>query len=149
MNEVQAMKTVILLRPQLKNNGAFANNTYVDFAGWNHARFLFVVGDTDAAVGSGDDSTPPFIEQCDTTGGDYTPITDAELSAVIGTGDDNKLFAIDVDLTKSHKRYGRVNAPTAGTGSNGANLAILCQLSKGAIAPHDAAGMGLEELVTV
>ena len=138
---------MILLRPQLRNNGAFANNTYVDLSEWNHARFLLAVGDTDVIVGSGDTSTAPFVEECDTTGGDYTPITDAELSAVIGTGDDNKLFAIDVDLTKTHKRYARVNAPTAGN-QTGANLAILCILSRGAKSPLNAAGMGLAELVT-
>jgi len=147
MIHIQGMKTVILLRPQLRNNGAFANNTYVDLSEWNHARFLLAVGDTDVIVGSGDTSTAPFVEECDTTGGDYTPITDAELSAVIGTGDDNKLFAIDVDLTKTHKRYARVNAPTAGN-QTGANLAILCILSRGAKSPLNAAGMGLAELVT-
>lgn len=146
MIDIQAMKTVILLRPQLRNNGAFANNTYVDLSEWNHARFLLAVGDTDVIVGSGDTSTAPFVEECDTTGGDYTPITDAELSAVIGALDDNKLYAIDVELTKTHKRYARVNAPTAGD-STGANLTILCILSRGAKSPLNAAGMGLAELI--
>ena len=146
MIDIQATKTVILLRPQLRNNGAFANNTYVDLSEWAHARFLFVVGDTDVIIGSTDTSTPPFVEECDTTGGAYTAVSDAELSAVIGAGDDNKLYAIDVDLTKTHKRYGRVNAPTAGN-QTGANLAILCILSRGAKSPLNAAGMGLAELV--
>ena len=108
---------------------------------------LFVVGDTDIAVGSGDDSTEPFVEECDTVGGEYTAVTGAALSAVIGAGDDNKLFAIDIDLRKTHKRYGRVNAPSAGDGSVGANLAIVVILSDGAISPCDAAGMGLADLV--
>ncbi len=147
MIDMQTMKTVILLRPQLKNNGAFANNTYVDLSEWNYARFLLIVGDTDVIVGSTDTSTPPFVEECDTTGGDYTAVTDAELSAVIGTGDDVKLYAIDLDLTKTHKRYARVNAPTAGD-ATGANLAILCILSRGGKSPLNAAGMGLAALVT-
>lgn len=147
MVDVQATKTLILLRPQVKNNGVFANNVYVDLSEWNHARFLFIVGDTDVAVGSSDAATPPLVEECDTTGGGYTAITDAALSAVIGAGDDNKLYAIDVDLTKTHKRYARVQAPAAGN-ATGANLAILCILSRGAKSPLNAAGMGLAELVT-
>jgi len=147
MIDIQTMKTVILLRPQLRNNGAFANNTYADLSGWKHARFLLAVGDTDVIVGSGDTSTPPFVEECDTTGGGYTAITGAALSAVIGAGGDNKFYAIDVDLTKTHKRYARINAPTAGN-QTGANLAILCILSRGAKSPLNAAGMGLAELVT-
>lgn len=146
MIHIEGMKVAILLRPQLRNNGAFANNSYVDFSEWNHARFLLIVGDTDVIVGSGDTSTPPFVEECNTTSGDYTAITDAALSAVIGAGDDNKLYAIDVDLTKKHKRYGRINAPTAGN-ATGANLAIICILSRGAKSPLNAAGMGLAELV--
>jgi hypothetical protein len=146
MIDIQTMKMVILLRPQLKNNGAFANNTYVDLSEWNHARFVFIVGDTDVMIGSTDTSTPPFVEECDTTGGDYTAVTDAALSAVIGAGDDNKLYAIDVDLTKAHKRYARVNAPTAGN-VTGANLGIVCILSRGGKSPLNAAGMGLAELV--
>jgi hypothetical protein len=147
MIEIQTTKTVILLRPQLKNNGAFANNTYVDWHAWNHCRFLFIVGDTDIAVGSGDASTAPLIEECNTTGGTYTAVTGAQLSAVIGATDDNKNFAIDIDLRKTLKRYARVKAPTAGNGSTGANLTILAILSKGQIGPKDAAGQGLSELV--
>ena len=147
MIEIQEMKMIIALRPQLKNAGAFANNAYWDRSNWNHERVLFVVGDTDVIVGSTDTSTPPFVEECDTVGGGYTAVTDAALSAVIGALNDNKLFAIDIDLRKTHKRYGRVNAPTAGD-STGANLAILVILSKGEIGPKNAAGQGLAELVT-
>ena len=147
MIAVQNQKMIIALRPQLADDGAFANNAYWDRAGWNHERVLFVVGDTDIASGSGDSSTAPFVEECDTVGGEYTPVTGAALAAVIGALDDNKLKAIDIDLRKTHKRYGRVNAPTAGDGTLGVNLAIVVILSDGAISPCDAAGMGLTELV--
>lgn len=147
MIAVQSTKRVIALRPQLKNNGAFANNAYWDRAGFSHERVEFVVGDTDVAVGSGDASTALFVEECDTTGGSYTAVTGAALSAVIGAGDDNKAFAIDIDLAKSHKRYGKVNAPTAGD-ATGANMTIIVTLSRPSIGPKDAAGQGLEELVT-
>jgi hypothetical protein len=145
---VQKTKRVILLRPQLKNNGAFENNTYVDCAGWGHLRVEFIIGDTDAAVGSGDASTPPKLEECDTTGGSYTDISGAALSAVLAANDDNKVKAIDVALTKTHKRFVKVNAPTADTGSTGCNLCIIATLSRPNIGPKDADGQGLAELIT-
>jgi len=146
---MQETKTVILLPPQLKNDGDFANNTYVDTAGWGHARFLFVVGDLDAAIGSTAEGTAPKIEECDTPGGTYTDVANASLADAIAADEDNKLFAIDVDLTKSHKRYMRVNAPHAGAGVTGANLGIVCILSKPeGNGPAGASGQGLTELVT-
>jgi len=147
MIPIQTMKTVTLLKPQVKNNGAFVGNGYVDWGAWNHARVLFIVGDTDAAVGSGDATTPPLVEECDTAGGSYTAIPSAELSGVIADDDDNKLFAIDLDLRRTRKRYGRVKAPTAANQTDGASLAILCILSMGQIGPKNASEMGLEELV--
>jgi len=137
-----------MLRPQLKNNGAFANNTYVDNSNWNHLRVKFLVGDTDAAVGSTSAATPPLVEECDESGGTYTAVTGAALSAVIADTDDNKAFAIDVDLTKTHKRYMQVKAPTADNGSTGANLCIVGVLSRPAIGPKDGAGQGFEELIS-
>jgi hypothetical protein len=149
MIEVQDTKRVILLRPQLRNGGAFANNTYVDCAGWGHLRVEFILGNTDVAVGSGDAATPPKLEECDTTDGSYTDITDAELAAVLGAGDDGLAKAIDVDLAHSHKRYVKVNAPTADSGSTGCNLCIIATLSKPSFSPRDAEDQGLAELVVV
>ncbi|MDD5064292.1 MAG: hypothetical protein PHQ35_05985 [Phycisphaerae bacterium] len=149
MIEVQDTKRVIMLRPQLKNNGAFENNTYVDCAGWGHLRVEFILGDTDVAVGSGDAATPPKLEECDTEGGSYSDITDAELAAVLAANDDNKAKAIDLSLTHSHKRFVRVNAPTADNGVTGCNLCIIATLSKPNIGPKDADGQGLAELVVV
>jgi hypothetical protein len=149
MNQFEMEKGVIMLRPQLKNNGAFANNTYVDTMGFGgRLRVEFHVGDTDVAVGSGDDSTPPKLEECDTTGGTYTDITGAALSAVIADTDDNKMKAIEISLRAAHKRYVRVNAPTAGNGATGANLEIVGRLS-GASVMKSAADQGLDELVQV
>ncbi len=148
MIPIQQTKIVVALPPQFKNNGAFINNTYWDRAGFGHERILFIVGATDVAIGSGDDATPPFIEECDESGGSYEPVVDAELSTVIGAGDDNKNFAIENDLVRTHKRYGQVNAPTAGD-STGANLTIVVELSRPALPIKDAADLGFEELITV
>jgi hypothetical protein len=130
MNPIEEMKFKVLTPPQLKDDGDFADNTYIDTAGWNHLRVLFIVGDLDADVGSTAETAEPFVEECDTSGGTYTAVDDAELSDVIADDDDNKMFAIDIDLTKSHKRFMQVNAPHAGDGSNGANMCILGILSK-------------------
>ena len=148
MNPIEAMKIVQLVPPQLKDNGAFASNTYVDTSGWNKLKIAFIVGTLDIAVGSGDDSTPPKVEECDTSGGSCTDVTDAALAAVIGAGDDDKNFAIDVDLAKTHKRYMRVNAPTAGDGTNGANMTIIGILNGPASSPDNAAEQGFEEIVS-
>lgn len=153
MIEVQNMKMAILTPPQLKDDGDFAGNTYVDTKGWGHLRVLFIVGTTDVAsgnaIGSTAEGTAPFVEECDETGGSYTAVTDAALADSIQYNEDDKLFAIDIDLAKTHKRYMRVNAPHSAAGAvNGSNLAILAILSKPSIGPKNAAGQGLTEHIT-
>ncbi|MBN2375717.1 MAG: hypothetical protein JXD22_04910 [Sedimentisphaerales bacterium] len=148
MNPLETTKTVLLAYPQLKDDGDFANVTYLDTAGWGNLRVLFITGGIDIAVGSTDEATPPLIEQCDTTDGSYTAVTDAELAAVIGASDDGLLKAIDVDLNKNHKRYMQVQSPHAGDGTTGANLCIIGILSMPTgNAALDATAQGLDELV--
>ena len=154
MVEIQETKTVLMLRPQLKDDGDFANNTYVDTKSWSHLRVLFAVGDTDVAagdaIGSTAEGTAPKIEECDTTGGSYSDVTSAALADAIQCDEDAKLFAIDIDLRKSHKRYMQVNAPHSAAGAvNGSNLCIIGILSMpSGQGPKDASGQGLEELIT-
>jgi len=152
MIEVQNMKIAILTPPQLKDDGDFTGNTYVDTAGWAHLRVLFIVGTTDVAagdaIGSTAEGTAPFVEECDTAGGAYTAVTDAALADAIQYNEDDKLFAIDIDLAKTHKRYMRVNAPHSAAGAvNGSNLAIVGMLSRPSIGPKDAEGQGLTEWI--
>lgn len=149
--EAQNTKKVLLLPPQLKNNGDFAGNTYVDTMGWGYAEFLMAAGTTDVAagdaIGSTAEATAPFIEECDTYNGTYTAVSGAALADAIQYNEDDKLFQIDVNLmNKTHKRYMRVNAPHSAAGaSNGSNLCIVCILSKPQIGPEDATGRGLAE----
>ena len=143
MYPIQNNITKMMLPPQTKNNGAFDDNAAVDLKGKKGIlRVLFVVGDTDVAIGSGDAGTKPYVEQADTEGGSYAKVPGAELPEVIGAEDDEKMFAIDVVLNKSHKRFMRVNAPTAGN-ETGGNLAILGIVSNADVSPMDAAGRGL------
>ncbi|MFH1614922.1 MAG: hypothetical protein ABIG61_07550 [Planctomycetota bacterium] len=149
MIDIQETKTVILTPPQLKDDGDFAGNIYVDTQGWGHVRFLFIVGTVDEAIGSTAEGAAPFVEECDTTDGAYTAVTSAALADAIGASEDDSLFAIDLDLTKSHKRYMEVNAPHAGNGTTGCNLAIIAILSRhSGQGPKNAAGQGLAELIT-
>lgn len=149
MIEVQNMKFVNALYPQLKDDGDLADNNYVDMAGWGHVRFLIQIGNLDAALGSTAEGTAPYVEECDTNDGSYSKVTDAELADAIADDEDGKLFAIDIDLTKTHKRYMRLNAPHAGNGSTGVNAAAIAILSRPSIGPKDAAGQGLTELIKV
>ena len=155
LTEAQNTKKVLLLPPQLKDNGDFAGNTYVDTKGWGYAEFLVAVGTTDVAagdaIGSTAEGTAPYVEQCDTSGGSYAKLTGAELADSIQYNEDDKLFQIDVDLVNvAHKRYMQVNAPHSAAGAvNGSNLCIICILSKPEKGPEVAADRGLEEHIIV
>ncbi len=149
MIDAQVQKVVTMLPPQLKDDGDFANNTYVDTSGFAHLRVLFIVGTTDAAIGSTAEGTAPKLEECDTTNGTYSAITGAALAAAIADDQSDTRRAIDLDLNRTHKRYVQVTTPHAGNGTTGANLCILGMLSDGQSAPENAADMGLAELVTL
>lgn len=151
MNELQKEKRVTLLPPQLKDNGAFAGNTYVDTSGWQGSLLVeFIVGTLDAAIGSVDAVTAPKLEWADKADfSDKADITGAALSAVIAATDDDKTFAIEVDLGSSHKRYIRPVTPFAGDGAVGCNLCIRGILSVAQVSPINAAQRGYEEYVIV
>jgi len=145
-NMLKHIKLGQVVPPQIKNSGALAGNTYFDTQGLAGVLFLLDIGTTDVIVGSTDTDTPPYLEECDTSDGDYTAITEAELASVIAADDDNNIFGIHVDLTKTHKRYMRWNAPTAGN-STGANVSGLAIGFPADVLPSSASEMGLEEFV--
>lgn len=148
MNPIQQMKFAVLLPPATANDANFSGNTYVDTKGWDHLRVLFVTGTLGSTIGSTDAaSTAPLIEECDTTGGTYTAVNGAALADVIAATEDNSLFAIDVDLSGSHKRYMKVQTPDAGAGA--CYLAILAILSKNSSGDFGggATESGLTELI--
>jgi len=152
MHEAQASKVGILLPPQLKDDGDFAGNTYIDTAGFEGGllRVLFLVGTLDAAIGSTAETAAPKLEECDTTDGTYTDITGAALADAIADDEDDSIFCIDLDLTKTHKRYIEVDTPHAGNGTTGANLCITGQLfSPSGKAPSTATEMGFAEHIKV
>ena len=146
---LKSLKMGIMVPPQLKDNGAFANNTYFDCQGLSGVLVLIIMGATDIAMGSDGASTPPKLEECDTTGGTYTAVTSAALATVIGAGDGTKLFGIFVDRTKTRKRYLQIDDPTAGDGTLGVNMGAIALGFPPEQMPTSAAEMGLEEFIEV
>jgi len=145
---LKAAKFTRLLSPQGVDDTAFANNTYIDTQGLGSVLFLLTAGSLAAAIGSTAATTPPLVEECDTSDGTYTAVADAALAAVISATDDNKMYGIHVDLSKSHKRYMRVQAPTAGDGSGTSSFLCINAIGFPAdVSPENAAGMGLAEII--
>lgn len=148
MIDIQNTKLVNALYPQLKDNGDFANNKAIDTQGFCHARIVLQIGVLDIAVGSTAETAAPKIEECDTSDGTYADISGAALAAVIADDDDGELKAIDIDLTKTRKRFLRINAPHSGDGTAGANMSAIAILSRpDGNGPVTAADQGLAELV--
>jgi hypothetical protein len=147
MIAIQTMKFVNMLYPQIKDDGDLADNNAVDTSGWNHLRVLVQIGNLDAALGSTAEGNAVKVEECNTSGGSYTDVANAALADAIGAAEDGLLFAIDIDLRKTHKRFMRLNTPHAGDGTNGVNASAIGILSMGSSSPLTAAGMGLAELI--
>jgi len=146
MIDIQNTKIANLCYPQLKDDGDLADQTYVDTLGWGHARFVIMMGNTDITLGSTAEGTAPKIEECDTSGGTYSDVSGAALADSVAADEDGKIFAIDVDLTKSHKRYMQWNTLHAGNGSTGVNACAFVILSRPeGNGPVSAADMGLTE----
>lgn len=141
------LKYGLLLPPQLKDDGNFASNTYFDTAGLSEVVFLIVTGVIDAALGSTDEGTAPKVEECNSTDGTYTDVTSAALADAIAATEDSSIFAIHVDLTKTHKRYMEVNAPHAGNGTTGVNATIIAIGVPSGNVPTGYAAEGLAELI--
>lgn len=149
--EVQNSKSTLMLPPQLKNDGDFVGNLYIDTAGYEGGllRVKFLVGTVDAAIGSTAETAAPKLEECDTTDGTYTDITGAALADAIEATEDDKIFCIDVDLDKIHKRYIEVDPPHAGAGTTGCNLCIIGELyGPSGAGPDAAAEQGFAEHIT-
>ena len=123
MSFAKAEKYVLLVPPQIKDNGAPAGLTNIDTQGYSHLRCIIMLGVIDA-----DMSAKPKMQESDTTGGSYTDITGAALANTPADGDDDEINIIDIDLNYAHKRYIKCLL-TAGNGTTGTNLTVLGKLS--------------------
>lgn len=148
MEALLAMKFFNCVRPSAVDNAAFTNAA-IDTLGLKGILFVARTGAIAAAIGSTADDAALKIEECDTVDGVYSDIEDAALAAAIpaATGD-NKAYAIFVNLKKTHKRYLRFNAPTAGDGTGTPSYLDIFAIAFPDLAPESAAEMGLAELVT-
>jgi len=144
---LKALRIGELVPPQLKDDGDFAGNNYVDTVGLAGILAVIQTGTIDAAIGTTAEGTAVCLEQCDTTDGSYAEIADAVLADAIGAGEDNSFFGVFVDLAKSHMRYLRVKAPHAGNGTTGCNMSAFYIGFPSDQLPKSAAGMGLAELI--
>jgi hypothetical protein len=144
---LKTLKFGPLIPPQLKDDGDFAGNTYFDTLGLSGLLVVMHVGTVDAAIGSTAEGNAVKLEECDTTDGTYTDITSAALADAIAATEDDSLFAIAVDLTRSHKRYIEITTPHAGDGTTGCNLSAIAIGFPSDESPRNAAGMGLAELI--
>jgi len=149
MNPIQNTKTLIVLPPGGADDGDFAAVTPVDVSGYGHARFIVITGSLAAAIGSVAEDSALKVQECDTVDGTYVDRQGAALAAPLAATDDNKSFAIDINLQNgSHGRYMKIAQPHVGDGSGtDSNLAITAILSKPEIGPANATEQGLDELV--
>jgi hypothetical protein len=131
-------KSINVAPPGALVNGASVTCTAVDRSGFDYAFFRVVLGSTDAALTAlklqeSDDNS----SWSDIAGLDYS-VSPATLPTA---SDDNHIFGFDVDL-RGRKRYLKP-VITVASGSNGAYMAVVAELSRAEETPHDAASRGL------
>lgn len=150
MNLLQQLHFTGLVKPQGVDNTIFAGNGAVDTRGLLELAFLVHAGDLAAAVGSTTAATALKVEECDTeseTPGDWSEVGNAALADAIADDEDGGLFLIGVDLKKSHKRFMRLKAPTAGDGSATESYISAVAIGVPDRQPINASEAGLTELV--
>lgn len=140
MIQAQAQKTLIVISPVTLGTGSGTSNA-IDTQGFHYANFELTVGATTGAI-------DPFkIQECATSGGSYTDITDAVLASPPGATDDNKIYSIKVRCGGNRLRYMKavLTEDATGSGIYGVNVT----LSRADEAPNSATERGYEEEVLV
>lgn len=141
MIEQLNQKIVAIIQPTAINDDSPWTAVDVDTLGWRHLTLVFQLGAADIAVAA------LKAQECDTSNGTFADISGADFSVSPATlpsaTDDNKLFAIHVDL-KGKKRYIRLVA-TAGNGAAGSYASAFGILSRPEISPSSASGRGFSQ----
>lgn len=150
MIPAQNNKYVIVTSPAaIVDAGSYTTNA-IDTAGFDYLTVLVAVGFLDIAM------TVLKLQTSDTNGsyGDLTGAVfgtstniDGATSTLPAADDDNKLFAIEVDL-RGKKRWFDLVA-TMGDGSTGGFIAAVAILSKGENIGNTAAAYGCDEILRV
>ena len=151
MIDGQLAKWVNVTPPAAISNNKDLTTGEIDTLGWDYLEIAVILGATDIAMAT--------LKVCegDTTGQATTDITglvfgtstniDGATSAVPSATDDNKIFLCQIDL-RYRKRYIDVVAKS-GAGTAGTYVAIVARLSRGKVAPTNAATAGADEVLRV
>jgi hypothetical protein len=149
-NPLQSVKFVNVTPPAAILDNASATTNSVNTEGFSYATFLVELGATDIAL------TALKLQESDTDGsyGDVTgaifgtsALPDGTTSTLPSATDDNKIYAIYVDL-KGRKKYLDM-VITVGDGTAGGYVACQCILSGADVQPHTATGLGLGQYLVV
>ncbi|HXG66982.1 MAG TPA: hypothetical protein VNO70_17905 [Blastocatellia bacterium] len=145
MIDMQSVKFVSVTPPEaIRDNSSWAT-AEIDTKGFDYATILVYLGATDIAMAA------LKLQESDTSGSGFADVSGADFSVSPATlpsaTDDNKLFAIFVDLTK-RKRYLDL-VMTAGDGATGTFAVALAILSRAEEAPNSASERGLSQQLIV
>lgn len=150
MKPLQEVKYINLIADMTVDNGAFTT-TEIDAAGYNYATIIAAFGNVPANVAA------MTVTESDTTGSNHSAfITMGTTAAIDGAttalptaaGGDGDIIVFEIDLT-GRKRFLDLTC-TAGNGSGTATeLAAVCILSQGKIAPTTEAGRGADQIIRV
>lgn len=150
MTPMQNIKLLSITPPAAIIDNASATTASVDTKGWDYLTVICYLGATDIAMTAlklqTSDTDSSYADLTGAIFGTSTNI-DGSTSTLPAATDDNKFFVFQVDL-RGKKRYFDLVA-TIGNGTTGTYFTALAILSKGEIAPINAAGMGADEVLRV
>jgi hypothetical protein len=140
-----ADKVVIVTPPVAISDNAAVTTAEIDTKGYGWARYLIVLGATDIALAA------CKVTESDSAGSGHADITGADFSVSPATlasaTADNTVLAVCVNL-KGRKRYLDLTL-TAGDGTAGTFVAVLCELGRAADGPQTAAQQGFGQRLIV
>lgn len=143
MLELQESKVLVAIPPAaIKDDAAFVSNVIdkQDIAGADYLEFLGVLGSIDADMATLKVMESDVKTDATTLGGVPTAVKDATTKP--GATDDDKAFAIGVDLRQSRKRYLQLQA-TAGNGAAGTFLSAIAVATRMTQSSSNATTRGL------
>ena len=145
-------KLVAITPPAAIVDNAAVTTAAVDTIGFRYLRLVLLLGATDIAVAAlkaQESEASDMTGAVDITGAIFGTSTNTAgaTSAVPSASDDNKFFAINIDL-RGRKRYIDL-VLTGGDGTAGAFFCAWAELYRGEITPTTAAQRGLDEELTV
>ena len=147
MIETNTQKIVAVTPPAaIVNNASFVTAT-VDTIGFDYVTFLVALGATDIAMTAlkvQESDAANMSGAADIVGTDFS-VSPASLPTAT---DDNRLFAVSINMGAGRKRYLDLVA-TAGNGASGIFLTALAILSRAEVLPSSASDRGFTQHLIV